>query len=143
MADAAQPLLGKVALVTGAGGGIGKAVVLRLARGWSGYFNVDKKTDDLQAVADEITKLGRKCVWTATDMGVMEDVSKLVDKAKTDFGKMDILVNCAAVSPFLGRCFRRTRSCGTRSFRSTSRAPLPSLGIAKLMIENGPAGQYH
>lgn len=138
MADVAQPLLGKVALVTGAGGGIGKAVVLRLAKAGADILMCDKKTDDLPGLADEITKLGRKCVWTGTDMGVMEDVSKLVDKAKTDFGKMDILVNCAAVSPFFGPLLQADEKLWDKIMSVNLKGPFfLSQGIAKLMIEKG------
>ena len=97
MADTNQPLLGKIALVTGAGGGIGKASVLKLAEAGAGILMCDKKTDDLPALAEEVVKKGRKAVWTGTDMGVMEDINKLVEKAKADFGKIDILVNLSLI----------------------------------------------
>jgi 7-alpha-hydroxysteroid dehydrogenase len=68
MSENCTPLLGKVALVTGAGGGIGKATVLKLAEAGADILMCDKKTESLQALTDEVVKMGRKALWTGTDM---------------------------------------------------------------------------
>ena len=138
MADASQPLLGKVALVTGAGGGIGKAIVLKLAKAGADILMCDKKTDDLPGLAAEIEKQGRKCVWIGIDMGVIDDVNKLVEKAKSDFDKMDILVNCAAVSPFFGPLMQADEKLWDKIMSVNLKGPFfLSQGIARLMIEKG------
>jgi NAD(P)-dependent dehydrogenase (short-subunit alcohol dehydrogenase family) len=141
MADKYQPLLGKVALVTGAGGGIGRATVLKLAESGADILMCDKKTDSLQGLADEVKKNGRKAVWTGTDMGVLEDVNKLVDKAKADFAGVDVLVNCAAVSPFFGPVLQADEKLWDKIMSVNLKGPFfLSLGIAKLMIENKKPG---
>ncbi|MCX5996028.1 MAG: SDR family NAD(P)-dependent oxidoreductase [Chloroflexi bacterium] len=141
MADTDQPLLGKIALVTGAGGGIGKATVLKLAEAGANILMCDKKTDTLQGLADEVKKIGRKAVWTGTDMGVMEDINKLVDKARADFGVVDILVNCAAVSPFFGPLLQHEEKLWDKIMSVNLKGPyFLALGIAKLLIENKKPG---
>ncbi len=141
MSNNYQPLLGKVALVTGAGGGIGKAVVLKLAEAGADILMCDKKTDGLQGLADDVKKAGRKAVWTGTDMGVMDDVNKLVDKAKIDFRGTDILVNCAAVSPFFGPVLQADERLWDKVMSVNLKGPFfLSLGIAKSMIENKKPG---
>jgi len=137
MASDYKPLLGKVALVTGAGGGIGKATVLKLAEVGADILMCDKKTDSLQGLTDEVKKKGRKAVWTGTDMGMLEDVNKLVEKAREDFGAVDILVNCAAVSPFFGSMLQHDEKLWDKIMSVNLKGPyFLSLGIAKLMIEN-------
>ncbi|MBN1690511.1 MAG: SDR family oxidoreductase [Dehalococcoidia bacterium] len=137
MANSYQPLLGKSALVTGAGGGIGKATVLKLAEAGADILMCDKKTDSLQGLADEVKSKGRKAVWAGTDMGVMEDVNRLVEKAKADFGVVDILVNCAAVSPFFGPMLQHDEKLWDKIMSVNLKGPyFLSLGIAKLSIDN-------
>ena len=131
-----QSLLGKVALVTGAGGGIGKASVLKLASAGADILMCDKKTDTLPSLAEDILKLERKVSWLATDMGVMSDVEKLVEKAKAEFSKVDILVNCAAVSPFFGPVLQADEKLWDKIMSVNLKGPFfLSLGIAKMMIE--------
>lgn len=136
MSDSNQPLSGKVALVTGAGGGIGKAIVLKLAEAGADILMCDKKTETLQALTDDVSKLGRKAVWTGTDMGVMDDVNKLLEKAKQAYGKIDVLVNCAAVSPFFGPVLQADEKLWDKIMSVNLKGPFfLSLGIARLMID--------
>ncbi len=141
MVNSYQPLLGKSALVTGAGGGIGKATALKLAEAGADILLCQKKPEALQSLADEIKKKGRKAVWTGVDLGVMGDVNKLIDKAKTDFGNIDILINCAAVSPFFGPVLQADEKLWDKIMSVNLKGPFfLSLGIAKLMIENKKPG---
>jgi NAD(P)-dependent dehydrogenase (short-subunit alcohol dehydrogenase family) len=138
MAGNNQSLIGKVALVTGAGGGIGKAAVLGLAQAGANILMCDKKIEALQGLTDDVVKMGRKATWLGTDMGVMDDINKLVEKANTDFGKVDILVNCAAVSPFFGPVIQADERLWDKIMSVNLKGPFfLSLGIAKLMIGKG------
>lgn len=131
-----EPLLGKVALVTGAGGGIGKATVLKLAEAGADILMCDKKTETLQALTDAVIKMGRKAVWIGTDMGIMDDVNKLVEKAKADFTRVDVLVNCAAISPFFGPVLQSDERLWDKIMCVNLKGPFfLSMGVAKLMIE--------
>ena len=92
-------LKGKVTLVTGASRGIGKAIALEMAGAGADIVLVSRKQADLEKVAAEIRATGRKALPLAAHMGRMEDISNMVNKAKQEFGRIDILVNNAATNP--------------------------------------------
>ncbi len=92
-------LEGKVALVTGSRRGIGEAIALTFAKAGADVGVADKVVEDgmLQAVADEIRKLGGRSLPIQTDITRETDVDNMVQKMIDEFGKIDILVNDAAV----------------------------------------------
>lgn len=92
-------LKGKVALVTGGSRGIGRAIALGLAEAGADVAVTSRKLPDLENVAGEIKKLGRKSLAVAAHVGRMEEIGNLVSKVKEEFGKIDILVNNAATNP--------------------------------------------
>ena len=92
-------LSGKVALVTGGSRGIGKAIAVGLAKFGADVAVTSRKLPDLEEVAKEIKGLGRKSMAVATHVGRMEEINNLVPKIKDEFGRIDILVNCAATNP--------------------------------------------
>ena len=90
-------LTGRVALVTGAGQGIGRAIVLRLA--WAG---ADVAVNDLhaaaaEAVAEEVRATGRQALAVPADMGVVGQIEAMVRQVVERFGRLDILVNNAGL----------------------------------------------
>jgi dehydrogenase/reductase SDR family protein 4 len=89
----------KVALITGASRGIGQAVAIGLAQAGADVVIASRKLPDLEKVAEEIKKTGRKCLPVAAHIGKMEEISNLVKKVLEEFGKIDILVNNAATNP--------------------------------------------
>ncbi|MGD0279334.1 MAG: glucose 1-dehydrogenase [Smithella sp.] len=89
----------KVALITGASRGIGEAIAKGLAESGADVVIASRKIADLEKVAAEIKKTGRKCLPVAAHIGRMEDVNNLVGKVMQEFGKIDILVNNAATNP--------------------------------------------
>jgi len=92
-------LKNKVVLLTGASRGIGHAAAIGLAEAGADLAIASRKLPDLEKVAAEIKKLGRKCVPIATHVGRIEEVNSLVKKVLDEFGKIDILVNNAATNP--------------------------------------------
>jgi 3-oxoacyl-[acyl-carrier protein] reductase len=90
-----------VALVTGAGGGIGAATARNLAvEGAAGVVLADiagEKAEEQAAAIEEET--GCRCIGIKTDVSSPESISALFDKVKNEFGKLDILVNCAGICP--------------------------------------------
>lgn len=89
---------GKVALVTGAGQGIGRAIALRLANDGADIAIVDLEEDTMKAVADEVRKLGRKSTTFKADVSKREDVFAAVDHAEQELGGFDIIVNNAGIA---------------------------------------------
>ena len=91
-------LQGKVALVTGAAGGIGAATALRFAREGALVAVNDARADGLEAVADDIRKAGAKALVVAGDVTKKADCERLVKAATDAFGRLDILINNAGIN---------------------------------------------
>lgn len=89
-------LQGKVALVTGAAKGIGKAIALLYAEKGADVILMDI-SDEVLNVEKDIQKLGRKTLVLKTDLTKRDKVTESVAHAVDMFGRLDILVNCAGV----------------------------------------------
>jgi 3-oxoacyl-[acyl-carrier protein] reductase len=91
-------LEGKVAMVTGAGRNIGRAIALALAEGGASIVvNARSNGAEAEAVAREIETLGGKALVHVGDVADVADVQAMADAAATHFGRLDILVNNAAM----------------------------------------------
>jgi meso-butanediol dehydrogenase/(S,S)-butanediol dehydrogenase/diacetyl reductase len=89
---------GKVALVTGAGQGIGRAIALRLANDGADIAIVDVKQDKMDAVAEEVRRIGRKATTFKADVTKRDDVYAAIDHAEKALGGFDIIVNNAGIA---------------------------------------------
>jgi len=87
----------KVAIVTGSGRGIGKAIALRLAEGGATVV-VNDLTDAVNAVAEEIKAMNRQSLTVVADVSSSADVTRMAETVKSTFGKIDILVNNAGIA---------------------------------------------
>jgi NAD(P)-dependent dehydrogenase (short-subunit alcohol dehydrogenase family) len=92
-------LTGKVALVTGGSRGLGREMVLAFAACGADVVVASRKLDQCEAVAAEVEALGREALPVAAHVGKWEDCGTLVDVAYERFGKVDVLVNNAGMSP--------------------------------------------
>lgn len=105
---------GRVALVTGAGRNIGRAIALDLAAaGAAVVVNARSNQDEADAVAREIVDAGGKAIAVLADVIDAEAVQRMVAAATTRFGRLDILVNNAALRaevPFAELDFARWRA---------------------------------
>lgn len=92
----------KIAIVTGAGRGIGKAVASHYVR--EGATVVIAEIDESlgQKLAKELSSEGATAVFIQTDMNNIAEIDALVEQTKSRFGRVDILVNNAAVTKSLG-----------------------------------------
>jgi len=89
----------KVALVTGASGGIGKAVALALAaQGADIAINYSGNAEAAQGVKAEVEKMGRKAFTVKANVASSQDVEEMVKNVLEQFGKIDILVNNAGIT---------------------------------------------
>jgi 3-oxoacyl-[acyl-carrier protein] reductase len=91
-------LNGKVALVTGASRGIGRAVALKLAGEGADVVVTATSLERAQKTADEITAMGGKALAVKVDVSSTSDVEELFAKTAEVFGKLDILVNNAGIT---------------------------------------------
>jgi meso-butanediol dehydrogenase/(S,S)-butanediol dehydrogenase/diacetyl reductase len=89
---------GKVALITGAGQGIGRAIALRLANDGADIAIVDVNDQKTQAVADEVRALGRKATTFKADVSKRDDVYAAINHAEKELGGFDIMVNNAGIA---------------------------------------------
>jgi 3-oxoacyl-[acyl-carrier protein] reductase len=93
-----KELSGRVALVTGAGRNIGRGIALALADGGAAVVvNVRSNIAEAEAVVGEIVKAGGAALAVTADVADAEAVDRMVDAAAKRFGRIDILVNNAAV----------------------------------------------
>lgn len=91
-------LKNKIAIVTGAGQGIGEAIALRLANAGADVAIMDLNLSSAVAVAKEIEQLGRQAFPIQADVSQSTDVNAAVDKILSEFGRADILVNNAGIA---------------------------------------------
>lgn len=90
-------LQGKVAIITGGDSGIGKATAILFAQeGCDVVIPYLSETTDAKDTQTEVEQLGQKCVLIKGDLGKEKHCRKVIDKAISEFGKLDILVNNAA-----------------------------------------------
>ena len=95
MALESQPLLGQVALITGASRGIGRAIAGRLAEAGATIALASRTADDLQKAAEMISAAGGKAFTAPTDVTDDQQLTTLVETILSQFGHIDILVNNA------------------------------------------------
>jgi 2-hydroxycyclohexanecarboxyl-CoA dehydrogenase len=91
-------LAGKVALVTGAGQGVGRGVALALAAEGAAITITGRTESKLRAVAAEIEDRGARAHCVVGDVGLRADVERMVDACAETFGRLDVLVNNAQSS---------------------------------------------
>jgi dehydrogenase/reductase SDR family protein 4 len=91
-------LAGKVALVTGGGRGIGKAIARSFAEAGAGVVIASRKLENLQATAAEFANLPGKVVPMACHVGRLDQLEALVRETETRLGPIDILVNNSATN---------------------------------------------
>jgi len=89
----------KVALVTGSGQGIGKAIALRLVKDGFAVAIADYNVETARAVADEIIRNGGNAVAVKVDVSDREQVFAAVEKARTALGGFHVIVNNAGIAP--------------------------------------------
>jgi NAD(P)-dependent dehydrogenase (short-subunit alcohol dehydrogenase family) len=128
-------LTGKVAIVTGGAGGLGRPIALGLAKAGADVVVDDLAKADPQKVADEVKKLGRKALAVSYDVTNAESMQAMVDEVKKEFGHIDILVNVAGIN-----CRFSAEEMPAEEYEKVVRFNtlgtfLPCQAVGKLMIE--------
>jgi 7-alpha-hydroxysteroid dehydrogenase len=92
-------LAGKVAIVTGAGKGIGRGIATGFAEAGADVVCAARTVDDIEAVAADVRALGRRALPVQTDVMQTADLERLVAATLDEFGRIDVLVNNAGGTP--------------------------------------------
>jgi NAD(P)-dependent dehydrogenase (short-subunit alcohol dehydrogenase family) len=95
-------LQGKVAIITGGGTGMGRAMALEFAKAGADVVVASRTLANLDKVAEEVRALGRRSLAVRTDVSQKADVDNMVARTMDEFGKIDILVNNAGLGSGVG-----------------------------------------
>ena len=134
-------LTGKVALITGAGGkkGLGRAIANRLAKEGADVaitYLADEKAD-AEVVEKQIKKTGQKCLLIEADFRDLNSCEEVIDKIVSQFGRLDILVNNAAIQ----RNFENLQSIKAEDFEEIYRVNVVApFELSKLAVEHMQPG---
>jgi len=116
-------LEGKVAIVTGAGRGVGKAISVSLAKAGCRVVLAARTRDQVEAVQKEILSQGGDALGVPTDLTADEDIQRLVEESQAKWGAVDILINNAGWgkrAPVVGASL----TDWDQTFRLNLRAPM-------------------
>jgi NAD(P)-dependent dehydrogenase (short-subunit alcohol dehydrogenase family) len=116
-------LTGKVAVITGASRGIGEAIAMTLAANGAECILVSRKIESLEKVARKITDAGGKARARACHLGDLSQIEELCTYIADTFGHLDILVNNAAVNPYLGLMTGASPGVFDKTFEVNLRGP--------------------
>ncbi len=114
---------GKRALVTGASRGIGRAIALGLAEAGADVVLASRKEADLQSVAQDVERTGRRAMVVPTHVGKGGDIRALVDRVDTAWGGIDILVNNAGTNPTMGGLTTVEEAAWDKTFEVNLKGP--------------------
>ena len=85
----------KVAVVSGAGRGIGRSIAIALARAGADIIGCSRTASELDSLATEVNQLGRRCATARVDVANWDSVTRFAEMVVAEFGRCDILVNNA------------------------------------------------
>jgi 3-oxoacyl-[acyl-carrier protein] reductase len=123
---------GKVAIVTGAGRGIGKAVSVSLAKAGCRVVLAARTREQIEAVQKEILSKGGDALAIPTDLTADEDIQRLVEESQAKWGAVDILINNAGWGK-RAPVVRASLTDWDQTFRLNLRAPMV---LAKALLPN-------
>ncbi len=92
-----KPLENLVALITGAGRGIGRSIALTLAKHGAKVALAARSELELREVTSAVTALGQEVIYDVMDVSLEADVKELIEKTVQHFGRLDIVVNNAGL----------------------------------------------
>jgi 3-oxoacyl-[acyl-carrier protein] reductase len=89
----------KIAIITGASAGIGRATALRLAKDYSGLVLVAREAEQLEKTAADVKSLGAEPLVIAADLRLVASVEQVINETQKKFGRIDAVVNIAGAVP--------------------------------------------
>jgi NAD(P)-dependent dehydrogenase (short-subunit alcohol dehydrogenase family) len=128
-----RPLEGRVALVTGASSGLGRATTIALARAGMDVALVARSAEELQSAKEEVSKRDRRALSLPTDLANEQETSATIERTVEEFGRIDVLVNAAgtdapgAVEELAVEGWDRTLAVNLRAPFLLSKAAFPHM----------------
>jgi len=133
-------LAGKVALVTGGSRGLGREMVLAFARAGADVVITSRKIDACKEVAAEIEAMGRRAQPVACHVGHWEELDGLVEQAYGAFGRVDVLVNNAGMSPLYPDLPSVTEELWDKVLGVNLKGPFRLTALVGTRMAEGPYG---
>ncbi|MBT4519292.1 MAG: SDR family oxidoreductase [Halieaceae bacterium] len=131
-------LSGKVAIVTGASRGLGKAIALGLAEAGADIVASSRTLSECQQTADQIAALGPRSLAVACDIGNWQAIDNLVEKAHAHMGRIDILVNNAGIAQDPHPLTDTSEEMFNRYYQVNTKGPMHLAAItAPIMAQTG------
>jgi NAD(P)-dependent dehydrogenase (short-subunit alcohol dehydrogenase family) len=133
-------LEGRVAVVTGGSRGLGREMVLAFAQHGADVVIASRKLDACEALAAEVREAtGRRALPVACHVGRWEDCNQLIERTYEEFGRMDVLVNNAGLSPLYSSLVEVTEALYDKVLEVNLKGPfrLMALGGAKMAEAGG------
>lgn len=90
---------GKTVLITGGSRGMGRAMSMAFAAAGADVIVTSRKVDACEEVAADIRAMGRRALAVGCHVGKWDDIEQLIDRAYAEFGRLDVLINNAGMSP--------------------------------------------
>ena len=136
-----QPLLGKVALVTGGSRGLGRQMVLGFAKAGADVVIASRKLDACEELAKEVeATTGRRALAKSCHVGHWDQVEELADAAYERFGRVDVLVNNAGMSPTYPRPVDVTEELYDKVLAVNLKGPFRLTAIVGQRMAEGDGG---
>ncbi len=133
-------LQGKVAIVTGASKGIGKSIARGLAEYGARVVVSSRKEEAVQAVAAEFRSLGLEAVGIGCHVGDAGQRANLIEKTVKTYGRLDILVNNAAINPYYGPLEDSDAAVFDKTMDVNVKAPMLLSNLALPHMKSGGGG---
>ncbi len=135
----AKRLAGKIAIVTGASRGIGRAICIALAQEGATIVLAARSSDTLQEAADRVTQAGGKAHVVVTELTDEESIKNLVNQTEETFGRLDVLVNNAGIT-HSSTLEETATEDWDRCMQVNARAPFILCREALPLLRQSPAG---
>ena len=135
----AKRLAGKVAIVTGAGRGIGRAISIALAQEAATIVLAARASGKLQEAAEKVSQAGGKAHIAVTELTDEESIKGLVKDTEAEFGRLDVLVNNAGIT-HSARLEETATQDWQRLMWVNARAPFILCREALALLRKSPAG---
>lgn len=137
----AVDLTGRVALITGAAGGLGRRFAHTLAGHGAAVAVADVRTDQLKSVQQELASTGARCVSAVLDLTAPESFADVVTRIEADLGPVDVLINNAGIND-ANRPQRLTLDTISRVIATNLEGPFAlTCEVAKRLIERKQPGR--